>query len=126
MASTATSTISEPPSPEVSTYFAEVTDPLIDRCKEHRLLDIIGLTICTVVAGANTFVGIECFGKARRAWLEQFLELENGIPSHDTLGEMWSRVAPEEFEPGFRRWIDPLASTLDEVVAIDGKTRRGS
>lgn len=126
MASITTSTVSEPPSLAFSTYFSEVTDPRIDRCKEHRLLDIIGLTICAVVAGADTFVGIERFGEARKAWLEQFLELENGIPSHDTLGEVWSRVDPEEFETGFRRWIGQLAGTLDEVVAVDGKALRGS
>ena len=92
------------------------------------LLDLqsIGLTICAVVAGADTFTGIERFGKARREWLGQFLELQNGIPSHDTLGTVWSRVDPEEFEAGFRRWIEELTDSLENVVAIDGKTLRRS
>ena len=107
-------------------YFSDVSDPRIQRCKEHRLLGIIGLTICAVIAGADTFTGIERFGRARKPWLEQFLELNNGIPSHDTLGRVWSRVDPEEFEAGFRRWGTALADSISEVVAVDGKTLRRS
>jgi predicted transposase YbfD/YdcC len=111
---------------EFTTYFEDVSDPRIQRRKEHRLLDIIGLTICAVVAGADTFTGVESFGTSRREWLGQFLELKNGIPSHDTLGRVWSRIDPEEFESGFRRWIGALADSISEVVAVDGKTLRGS
>lgn len=107
-------------------YFAEVTDPRVQRRKQHKLLDIIGLTICAIVAGADTFAGIERFGRARKQWLSQFLELEGGIPSHDTLGRVWSRVDPEEFEEGFRRWIAQLAGAVEEVVSVDGKTLRRS
>ena len=123
-------------SPDFTTYFEEVTDPRIERRKEHTLLDIIGLTICAVVAGADTFAGIERFGEAREEWLGQFLELKNGIPSHDTIGhdtigEVWGRVDPEEFETGFRRWIGGLTDSVGEVsvgevVAVDGKTLRRS
>lgn len=134
MASMTTSTASKPssePKSEVcsldfTTYFEEVTDPRIERRKEHTLLDIIGLTICAVVAGADTFTGIERFGEARKEWLRQFLELKNGIPSHDTIGGVWSRVDPEEFEAGFRRWVAGLTDSVEEVVAIDGKTLRRS
>ena len=127
---------SEASSPDFTTYFEEVTDPRIERRKEERrkehtllditLLDIIGLTICAVVAGADTFAGIERFGEAREEWLGQFLELKNGIPSHDTIGEVWGRVDPEEFETGFRRWIGGLTDSVGEVVAVDGKTLRRS
>jgi predicted transposase YbfD/YdcC len=117
---------SEASSPDFTTYFEEVTDPRIERRKEHTLLDIIGLTICAVVAGADTFAGIERFGEAREEWLGQFLELKNGIPSHDTIGEVWGRVDPEEFETGFRRWIGGLTDSVGEVVAVDGKTLRRS
>lgn len=111
---------------EFAAYFEDIPDPRIQRRKEHTLLDIIGLTICAVVAGADTFAGIERFGKSRKEWLKQFLELKNGIPSHDTFGRVWSRVDPEEFEAGFRRWIGGLVDSIGEVVAIDGKTLRGS
>ena len=117
---------SEASSPDFTTFFEEVTDPRIERRKEHTLLDIIGLTICAVVAGADTFAGIERFGEAREEWLGQFLELKNGIPSHDTIGEVWGRVDPEEFETGFRRWIGGLTDSVGEVVAVDGKTLRRS
>ena len=125
----------------VTDYFEGVTDPRIEHRKEHTLLDItlldiIGLTICAVVAGADTFAGIERFGEAREEWLGQFLELKNGIPSHDTIGhdtigEVWGRVDPEEFETGFRRWIGGLTDSVGEVsvgevVAVDGKTLRRS
>lgn len=117
---------SEASSLEFTTYFEEVTDPRIDRRKEHTLLDIIGLTICAVVAGADTFTGVERFGEARQEWISQFLELKNGIPSHDTIGTVWGRVDPEEFETGFRRWVGALVDAIEGVVAIDGKTLRRS
>lgn len=116
----------EAPSPDFTTYFEEVTDPHIERRKEHTLLDIIGLTICAVVAGAGTFTGVEHFGEAREKWLGQFLELKNGIPSHDTIGGVWSRVDPREFEAGSRQWIEGLTDSVEEVVATDEKTLRGS
>lgn len=90
------------PALDFATYFEDVTDPRIDRRKRHKLLSIVGLTICAVVAGADTFVAIERFGHARKKWLERFLDLDGGIPSHDTLGRVWSRIDPEEFEAGFR------------------------
>jgi Transposase len=126
MAIDTTSSGPEASSVEFTAYFEDVPDPRIQRRKEHTLLDIIGLTVCAVVAGADTFAGIERFGKSRREWLKQFLELENGIPSHDTLGRVWSRVDPEEFEAGFRRWIGGLTDSISDVVAVDGKTLRGS
>jgi predicted transposase YbfD/YdcC len=112
--------------PDFTAHFADLTDPRIQRGKQHQLLDIVGLTIYAVIAGADTFTGVERFGHARREWLKQFLDLEGGIPSHDTLGRVWSRVCPTEFETGFRRWIARLAENLEEVVAIDGKTLRRS
>ena len=127
MATDTTSAGPEASSIEFTAYFEDVPDPCIQRRKEHTLLDITGLTICAVVAGADTFVagadtfaGIERFGKSRRGWLKQFLELKNGIPSHDTLGRVWSQVDPEEFEDGFRRWIGGLTDSIGDVVAVDG------
>ena len=126
MATDTTSAGPEASSIEFTAYFEDVPDPRIQRRKEHTLLDITGLTICAVVAGADTFAGIERFGKSRRGWLKQFLKLKNGIPSHDTLGRVWSQVDPEEFEDGFRRWIGGLTDSIGDVVAVDGKTLRGS
>lgn len=126
MANPPASSAPEAASLEFTAHFEDVADPRIQRRKEHTLSDIIGLTICAVVAGADTFAGIERFGKAREKWLKQFLELKNGIPSHDTVGRVWGRVDPEEFETGFRRWIGELTDQVGQVVAVDGKTLRGS
>lgn len=79
MAATAASTVSDFSDLGFATYFADVNDPCTQRSKEHKLLDIIGLTICAVVAEADGFVGIERFGESRREWLKQFWELKNEI-----------------------------------------------
>ena len=65
-------------------YFGDLTDPRIARCKRHQLIDQIAIGICAVICGADSFVEMEEFGRAKREWFETFLDLENGIPSHDT------------------------------------------
>lgn len=108
-------------------HFAEVTDPRVEPRKEHRLIDIIGLTVCAVICGADGLAAIEDYGKAKREWLRRFLALENGIPSHDTIGRVFARLDPEEVEASFRGWIQTIFEKTDgEVVAIDGKTLRRS
>ena len=108
MASDTISTDSASSSLDFTVHFDDVTDPRIDRHKEHALLDIIGLTICAVVAGADTFVGISRFGASRKEWLKQFLELKNGIPSHDTLG----RVGDYQFLVDFPTWKEAPSRIL--------------
>lgn len=108
-------------------HFQELTDPRIARAKRHNLLDIVALTICAVICGADNWVEIAEFGRAKADWLRGFLELPNGIPSHDTLGRVFSRLDPEQFQAGFLDWVRSLSSlTQGEIVAIDGKTLRGS
>ena len=70
-------------------HFSELEDPRIDRHKVHKLIDIIGLTIIAVLCGADNWVAIETFGKARLEFLRGYLDLSNGIPSHDTLGRFF-------------------------------------
>ena len=65
--------------------FGALEDPRMDRQKKHNLLDIIAITVCAVIAGADGWVDIELFGKSKEAWLRTFLDLPHGIPSHDTL-----------------------------------------
>lgn len=108
-------------------HFSEVEDPRIDRKKRHELLDIIGLSIMATICGADTWVGIEEFGKAKQDWLAQYLSLPNGIPSHDTLGRVFSVLDSEQLEEGFVSWTQAICQlTQGEVVAIDGKTLRHS
>jgi predicted transposase YbfD/YdcC len=108
-------------------YFATVPDPRIERSRLHPLASVLVLALCAVVCGADSFVAIEHFGQAREAWLKTFLDLPNGIPSHDTIGRIFAMLDPKALEEAFRRWTAAIATlTKGEVVAIDGKTLRRS
>ena len=107
--------------------FGELEDPRIERCKRHRLLDIITIAICAVICGADSWVYVEMFGKSKEDWFRTFLDLPNGIPSHDTFGDVFSRLDPDRFQECFMEWSQAVADLLPgEVVAIDGKTVRRS
>lgn len=109
------------------THFAEVSDPRRDQGKRHVLSDLLTLTICGVVSGANTWVEIEEYGEAKYDWLRTFLVLLHGIPSHDTLGDVFARLNPVELEAGFQRWVSSIAEAItDAQIRIDGKVLRGS
>ena len=82
------------------THFADVNDPRRDQGKRHLLSDILPLTICAVLSGANTWVEIEEYGESKRDWLATFLSLPHGIPSHDTLSDVFARLDPPELEAG--------------------------
>lgn len=108
-------------------YFATVPDPRIERSQLHPLESILVLSVCAVICGANSFVGIELFGRSRETWLRTFLDLPNGIPSHDTIGRVFAMLNPKALEQAFRDWAAAMATlTKGEVVAIDGKTLRRS
>ena len=108
-------------------HFQGLTAPRMARAQQHNLLDIVALTICAVICGADHGVEIAEFGQAKADWLRGFLLLPNGIPAHDTLGQVFSRRDPEQFQAGFRDGAPPINElTQGEVVAIDGKTLRGS
>jgi predicted transposase YbfD/YdcC len=109
------------------THFADVTDPRRDQGKGHVLSDILTLTICAVLSGANTWVEIEEYGESKREWLKTFLSLPHGIPSHDTLSDVFARLNPAELEAGFQRWVSSIATAItDAQIHIDGKVLRGS
>ena len=111
----------------VMDYFRELEDPRIDRSKRHQLLDIITIAICAVICGADSWVYVEMFGESKEKWFRPFLDLPNGIPSHDTFGDVFSRLDPDGFRECFMEWSQGLAELLPgEVVAIDGKTVRRS
>jgi hypothetical protein len=118
-----------PKSPVGSTrkYFSKVSDPWIERTKRHRLLDIICIAICAVIRGADNRVEVENFGQQKLVYLQTFLELPNGIPSHDTFGRVFVLVNPEEFQKSFLEWVQAVNQlTQGQVIAIDGKQLRGS
>ncbi len=108
-------------------HFATLEDPRVERTKRHQLLAIITIALCAVICGADTWVDVEEFGKAKRAWLETFLELPNGIPSHDTFGRVFARLDPEQFQACFLSWVQAIKMALPtQQIAIDGKTARRS
>ena len=110
----------------VSQYFATVEDPRIDRTKDHALLDIIIITLCAVICGAESWVAVEEFGTTKRAWLETFLDLPHGIPSHDMFGRVFARIDPQQFQHSFMQWVRALQQVRGDLIAIDGKTHRGT
>jgi DDE_Tnp_1-associated len=79
-------------------HFEELVDPRIERQKQHKLLDILVITLCAVLCGANDWVAVETFGKAKEAWFRRFLALPNGIPSHDTFGRVLALLSPGQFQ----------------------------
>lgn len=107
--------------------FGDLPDPRVEGRCDHKLLDIIIIAVCGVLCGADSWVGIETVGKAKEAWFREFLELEHGIPSHDTFGYVFSKIDHEAFQSRFVRWVEAIFRvTQGQVVAIDGKTVRGS
>jgi predicted transposase YbfD/YdcC len=107
--------------------FAGLVDPRETRRCDHRLIDILAIAVCAVIACAESWEDIELYGRSKRAWLETFLELPNGIPSHDTFRRVFMLLDPDAFEACFAAWAQSLAVGLErEVVAVDGKTVRRS
>ncbi|MGL5291228.1 MAG: ISAs1 family transposase, partial [Plesiomonas sp.] len=108
-------------------HFASISDPRIERCKKHNLLDILFLAINAVISGSEGWEDIEDFGHIKLDWLRQYRPFEAGIPRHDTIARVICRLKPSEIENAFQAWISSLiAETGCDVIAIDGKTARRS
>jgi predicted transposase YbfD/YdcC len=119
--------MSETPLGSIVAHFGHVVDPRVERTKLHQLLDIITIAICAVICGADDWVEVEQFGNDKLDWFRTFLSLPNGIPSHDTFGDVFARIDPDEFARGFLGWVQTIAQLLPgEVIAIDGKRLRRS
>jgi len=111
----------------IRVHFSKLEDPRLDRQKLHQLMDIIVIAICAVICGAENWVDIANFGKARQEWFKKLLELPNGIPSHDTFGRVFSLLNANAFEACFFDWVQAVNQiTSGQVIAIDGKELRHS
>lgn len=107
--------------------FGKIPDSRIQKKTSHKLIDIITIAILAIICGADSWSEIETYGKAKQDWLSTFLERENGIPSHDTFARVISKLNPEILEQSCQRWIAQITGQLGlGVVAIDGKTLKGS
>jgi hypothetical protein len=111
----------------IEEHFSKVSDPRVERTKEHKLIDIMGIAICAVICGAEGWVDIELFGKSKLPWLKTFLELPNGIPSHDTFGRVFSRIDVQQFQLAFYESVWAVNGIIQgQIINLDGKQLRGS
>lgn len=107
--------------------FVSIDDPRQATKVKHDLVELLVVAVNGVLVGADTFVEIELWAREKLDWLQNYLRLEHGIPSHDTFGRLFGLIDPEQFEAAFRRWVSSVLPTLGaEIVAIDGKTCRRS
>lgn len=109
----------------IEEHFGNVTDPR-DGNRRHPLLSVIAVTIMAVMCNADGWSDVELFGNAKEKWLKTFLDLPHGIPSQSTFSRVFRRLDPEEFRESFRSWTQAICERVEGVVAIDGKTVRGS
>jgi hypothetical protein len=108
-------------------HFSKLPDPRINRNKLHELMDIIVLTVCAVISGAEGWEDIADFGHNQLDWLRRFVPLKNGIPSHDCIAYVISRLSPKAFQECFISWTQSVTTqTEGELISVDGKTARGS
>ncbi|UFP97079.1 ISAs1 family transposase [Gloeobacter morelensis MG652769] len=108
-------------------FFCNIPDPRVERIRAHHLTDILMIAILAVIAGARGWEDIENYGDSKQHWLAQFLELPGGIPCADTFRRTFERIDPVAFEQSFRAWVQTLVCSLGaQVIAIDGKTLKGS
>jgi len=111
----------------IEKHFGQITDPRVERTKEHKLVDIIAIALCAVICGAENWVDVELYGNSKLAWLATFLELPHGIPSHDTFGRVFRRIDAQEFQKVFFEWVIAVNHLIQgQIVNMDGKCLRSS
>ena len=108
-------------------HFEKVTDPRVNRGENHPLIEMIFVTLCATICGADSWADVERYGVAKLDWLRKYVTLPFGVPSHDTFGRVFSRLESVEFYAALQSWTNEIAGCLKgETVAFDGKTLRGS
>ena len=108
-------------------FFDSISDPRIERCKKHNLIDILFLAISAVISGSEGWEDIENFGHIKLDWLRQYRPFDAGIPRHDTIARVICRLKASEIEQAFQGWVSSLIETTGcDVIAVDGKAARRS
>ncbi len=115
----------EPPHLSLIEHFKALPDPRVDRTKDHELIDLLVIAICTLLCAGESFNDMEDFGKAKADWFKTFLTLRHGVPSHDTFNRLFAALDPQAFGDCFVRWTQSLRTAVaQEIVALDGKALR--
>ena len=111
--------------PSIEECFSELHDPRVEGRCDHKLIDMVVLTICGVICGADGWVGVETYGKEKEEFLREHLELPNGIPSHHTFRRVFDRLDPLALQKGLVEWLHSISELVGvRHIAIDGKTLR--
>src|SRR5215471_19862975 len=111
----------------IVTHFQTLEDPRLERTKKHLLLDILVIAVCTLLTGGGGFLDMEFFGKSKLPWLQTFLALPYGIPSHDTFGRVFARLNPQRFQACFVSWTRAVAQLTQGMrISLDGETVKAS
>lgn len=119
--------MTQTPGSSIAEHFGSLKDPRTGRMVDHYLIEIVTIAICAVICGADDWVAVETFGRARESWLRGFLRLPHGIPSHDTFRRVFAALDPEAFQQCFVNWMQVISQlTAGEIVALDGKRLRRS
>lgn len=106
--------------------YSQIEDPRVDRNKKHPLMTVIFIVLCSSLAGIDNWVGMQDYCEANFNFFAKHFDLTGGVPSHDTIGRVMSLMNPDHFEACFLSFTQELSKHLKGVVAIDGKTIRGS
>lgn len=107
--------------------FLNLKDPRVGGRCLHPLMTIIGITLCALICGADTWKAIELFGKKRKRWLSQYFDLSSGVPSHYTIARVFSLLEPKDVQSCFQQWVSLICQLVaDDIINIDGKTLCGS
>src|SRR5215467_4197561 len=119
--------MADPTNASIVEHFQALEDPRIARTKKHPLLALLLIAVCTLLTGGEGFQDMALFGKSKRQWLQTFLALPHGIPSHDTFGRVFARLHPTRCQACFLSWTRAVAArTQGTLVSLDGKTVRAS
>jgi len=112
---------------QLADHFKNLPDFRVERTKRHLLIDIVVITICAVICGAEDWKAVSLYGRKKKRWLKTFLELPNGIPSYYTFRRVFLYLDPEKLQECFLEWVAALSEvSRGQIIAIDGKCLRGS